>query len=130
MTKYPICAKLLFNTKPIEVFSMKMKDPKETETLDPRIEKTIEECSILVGNILGQTDLPNDKKIESSLQVIIEEASRLKIPLETQALLMATVVDVVIIPYLVEQKCSKCQGGNPIPDIPTNKDKSVGGMFA
>lgn len=97
------------------------------------IKKTIEDCSLLVNNVLNQPLSPLSKsdRVRIAIKTIIEEATRLKLSPDIQALLISIIITSDIAPYLMKQKCTKCQE-NPRGGIykPERADIGVNGMFA
>jgi hypothetical protein len=93
-------------------------------------QEVIDGYSLIVINILDQPDILEKDKLNKSIQLILDETSRLKIPPKFQSILLSIIFISVIAPYILQQKCSKCQGNISKGDKSKQEDKGLEGMFA
>lgn len=97
------------------------------------IQKAIEECSLVVNNILDQPSVPESEKLRISVETLLEETARLNIPQKIQAMLLSTIFVSVVAPHMLKQKCLGCQAYKleiNNPEIGTPEDRGLEGMFA
>lgn len=99
------------------------------ENAEKIIQEALAGCSDMVKNIFDQPDMPEKDKLLMSFELILEKTSQLEIPSKLQAMLLSTILMSVVEPYILQQKCSRCQRSKTEINISKQEDKGLEGMF-
>lgn len=106
------------------------KTTRETMTQEEIMQKAAAGCSFLANDIVAQPTIPEEMKSRMAFSVIIKKTSELGLTAESQAALLSEIVDSVIIPHKLEQKCGECGKNGTMGTNPKKKIDGTEGMYA
>lgn len=106
------------------------KTTKETMTQEEIMQKATVGCSFLANDIVAQPAIPEEMRSRMAFSVIIKKTSELGLTADSQAALLSEIVESVIIPHKLEQKCGECGKNGKTGINPKKKNDGTEGMYA